>query len=421
MQVFKFGGASIKNSNAIRQLADLLDNYRKEQLVLVISAMDKTTNELEEVVELYWRGDAGATEKLSKIKAWHFEIVDELFDSSTDLKALVNDLFVEAEWILEDEIHDTYDYLYDQIVAIGELVSTRIIEAMLQQNSFACQWLDARSLIRTDENHREGHVDWEATRNQIDSGIRPILDQKYWVVTQGFIAGTSENVTTTLGREGSDFSAAIIGACLDASQVTAWKNVPGIMTADPAIDPEAEKLERLSYREAIEMTYYGAKVIHPRTIQPLLEKSIPLTVRSFDDLSDPGSLISGLDEEEYPPIKVRLEDQVLLQISTLDFSFISEVHLSDLFSEFASLGVKVELMRNSAVSISVCVQHSSAKLDLLLSSLKDKFKTEVIKPVELLTIRHYDNDTLVKLTTGRSVLLQELNPQTAQVVMMQLK
>ncbi|MDH3649373.1 MAG: aspartate kinase [Saprospiraceae bacterium] len=417
MQVFKFGGASIRDAMAIRQMAHLLASYRSESLVLVISAMGKTTNALEHVVKSYWDHDESAREQLEGIRQQHIGLVDELFAEASELKILINDLFVEAEWVIDDELHDSYNYIYDQIVAVGELVATRIIETYLAAEGFATEWMDVRALIRTNDNYREAEVLWPGTRHNIIEKIHPVLQQNRWAVTQGFVGGTSENNTTTLGREGSDFSAAIIAACLGAESVIAWKNVPGIMTADPVLYPDAEKLDQLSYREAIEMTYYGAKVIHPRTIQPLMEGDIPLVVRSFDRLDDPGTLISGVDAPSYPPIHVSLRNRVLLYVSTGDFSFIAEDHLSDLFTLFAKHNIKVELMRNSAVSFTVCVRNDPHHLKLVLAELSDNFHVLKDSPVELLTVRHYQKQTLSEMTIGRTILLQELNPSTAQLVL----
>ena len=408
IKVFKFGGSSLRDATAIKNVASILQNHKEKRLAIVVSAMGKTTNALETVVEAHAARDGQAFSILNDIKAHHYRIIDELFDKKEEeVYTAVNDTFVEVEWVLEEEPHENYDYMYDQIVSVGELVSSRIVAAYLNKVGLPTQWLDARDIILTDDIFREGWVQWEETLERSARIARPLLDKTGFILTQGFIGSTSENFTTTLGREGSDYTAAIFSFCLDAEDMTIWKDVPGVLTADPRLFENVAKLDRLSYKEAIEMTYYGAKVIHPKTIKPLQNKSIPLYVKSFIDPSGEGTLISSDVEDNYPPLVAVEPDQCLLSISTLDFSFVAEHHISHIFNLVADLRIQVNMMQNSAISFSLIINDIDDKADRLAELLKDKFKVMLDRGLELITVRHYQQDVLENLRRGKIVLLEE--------------
>jgi aspartate kinase len=328
----------------------------------------------------------------------------------------VANTFVEIDWAIEDEPHDSYDFIYDQIVSIGELVSTRIVTAYLNKEGIKSQWLDVRSYIHTDNTYREGIVQWDKTKASISNDI-PAMLQKGAVITQGFLGGTSENFTTTLGREGSDYTASIFAACLGAESVTTWKDVPGILNADPKFFPDTVKFDELSYSEAIEMTYYGASVIHPKTIKPLQNANIPLLVKPFTQPDAPGTVIKedGTNKFEKPVIILK-QNQVLLSISTKDYSFITEDHLSGIFGLFAQSQVKVNVMQTSALSFSVCFDFYEERFEKLLTSLKQEFKVKYNTGLTLITIRHYTQNSLKELTADKTILLEQISRNTAQVV-----
>ena len=416
MRVFKFGGASLKDAAGMKNVASILKAFPTTKLVVVVSATGKSTNLLEKVVYAYFHKTGEAEKYKEEFKNNHLQIASELFDPGHPIFTYINDLIVEIDWVLEDEPHDTYDYIYDQIVSIGEMVSSRIIHSYLEQENISATWLDARSIIKTDETYREGRIQWDETTRATRQMVNPLLEKYQIVVTQGFIGGTSDNQTTTLGREGSDYSAAIISFCLDAENQTIWKDVPGVLNADPRKFENAILIDKLSYREAIEMTYYGASVIHPKTIQPLQRKNIPLLVKCFLDPESEGTLISGDIDSIYPPVVVLETNQILLKISTRDFSFVAERHLSEIFKKFADVRLKVNMMQNSAISFSACISNQTDKVDRLLNSLKDQFNVEIDDDLELLTIRHYNDAVLNELKRNRIIILEERLANTVQMV-----
>lgn len=418
VRVFKFGGSSLKDASAVENVANILKQYTKERLVIVVSAMGKTTNALEKVAEAHAAQDGKAFELLGTIKQQHYQIIEALMgEHSQEAMVAVNDAFVEVEWVLEEEPHENYDYMYDQIVSIGEIVSSKIVGAYLNHIGLATAWLDARDVVLTDNIFREGWVQWKETQERADKTVKPLLDQGGFVITQGFIGSTSENFTTTLGREGSDYTAAIFSFCLDAEDMTIWKDVPGVLTADPRVFENVAKLDRLSYREAIEMTYYGAKVIHPKTIKPLQNKSIPLIVKSFIDPSGEGTYISDDVEDNYPPLVAIEGDQVLLQISTRDFSFVAEHHIRELYNIIADLRIQVNMMQNSAISFSLCVNDVDDKADQFAERIKKDFKVMMDRGLELITVRHHQPAILENLREGKIVLLEErIKTTTVQMV-----
>ncbi len=416
IEVFKFGGSSIKDAASIRNVGTILQQYTDHQLVIVVSAMGKTTNALEEVVEAHAHQNGEATRLLEDIKKQHYLIAQELLGNEHEVFALLNDTFVEVEWVLEEPPHDNYDYMYDQIVSTGELASSRILHAYLNSLSLPTEWLDARDVVITDNIFREGWVQWDETVSRAQKSVPAMLAKGSFVLTQGFIGSTSENFTTTLGREGSDYTAAIFSFCLDAQSMTIWKDVPGVLTADPRIFKNVVKLDRLSYKEAIEMTYYGAKVIHPKTIKPLQNKSIPLYVKSFVDPSGTGTLITSDVDDTYPSMVAVERDQALLQIATKDFSFVAEHHMSYLFSIIADLRLQVNLMQNSAINFNICVNDIDDKVDTFAERISENFSVLIDRDLELITIRHSQPDIFENLRRGKLVLLEERHRGTAQMV-----
>lgn len=418
MQVFKFGGASVKDAAGVKNLAHIVQNYAtSKNLLIVISAMGKTTNRLEELTWAFIRGDENTHQLFEEIKAYHFNIINELFsDQKNPIFNDVANTFVEIEWLLEEEASDAPDYLYDQIVSIGELVSTKIVAAYLNQIGCFSIWADARSYIKTDNTHREANVLWEKTEQEIKKHLPSFLEQGI-VVTQGFIGGTSENFTSTLGREGSDYSAAIFCACLNAESMTIWKDVPGVLNADPKWFDETEKIAQLSYHDAIELTYYGATVIHPKTIKPIQNKGIPLYVRSFLQPEAEGTAITTTQTPLPIPSFIFKVNQVLISIFPKDFSFIIEENLSHIFDVLHRNRVKVNTMLNSAISFSVSVDNDEQKIKQLIADLSETFKVKYNSGLELVTIRYYNQQTIDRVTVNKDVLLEVKSRHTCQMVM----
>ncbi len=418
MKVFKFGGASVKDAASVRNVAQILSQFRKEQLVVVISAMGKTTNALEGVVNAWMKNDGSWKDALETVKQYHETIIRELAFPETDpIHDEVNNLFVEIEWMTDSDSSQGYNWVYDQIVSIGELVATRIVSGFLQLQQLDNTWLDVRDVLRTDNTYREGKVDWDTTVGLIRDKIPALLGKSPWVITQGFIGATSENFTTTLGREGSDYTAAIFSFCLDASEMTVWKDVPGVLSADPKYYDDAVKLDQISYRDAIELTYYGATVIHPKTIKPLENKQIPMRVASFLSPLDKGTLIGDFTSTKpLVPCFIFKTNQILFSISAKDFSFIAEENLSRIFSLFARHRMKINLMQNSAISFSVCADNDPMKVPGLYEELASEFKVLYNEHLRLITIRHYFPSTIDQLTKGKTILLEQRSRQTAQIV-----
>ncbi|QHS57092.1 aspartate kinase [Mucilaginibacter sp. 14171R-50] len=417
MLVFKFGGASVKDAQGVINLGNVVSNYSGRQLLIVVSAMGKTTNALEKLTDAYFNGTEDLHQIFDEIKEYHYHIAHELFGEGHPVFDEIANTFVEIDWMIEDEPHDDYDFIYDQIVSIGELVSTRMVNAWLNHTGISSKWLDVRGYIHTDNTYREGVVDWDKTRASIRKDIPALLNNGI-VVTQGFLGGTSENFTTTLGREGSDYTASIFAACLGAESVTTWKDVPGILNADPKFFADTIKFDELSYQEAIEMTYYGASVIHPKTIKPLQNANIPLLVKPFTHPDAPGTVIKegAVNKFEKPVIIVK-QNQVLLSISANDYSFISESHLSEIFGLFARHHVKVNMMQTSALSFTACIDFSAERFEKLLHALKAAFKVKYNSELTLITLRHYTMTAVEELTTGKAVLMKQTSRNTAQVVL----
>jgi aspartate kinase len=424
LKVFKFGGASLKNPDNIKNVAAILQKYASEKLVIIVSAMGKTTNALEDVVKFYFEDRPKAFEIIHKLHNDHKTIMDALFDRNDDIYASVNDTFVEVEWILEDEPHDKYDYVYDQIVSVGELVSSKIVAAYLNKIGLKTQWLDARDVLKTDETWRESVINWTETISNAQKNVKPMLSDSplgaggNFIITQGFIGSTKDNNTTTLGREGSDYSAAIFSHCLDASGMYIWKDVSGVLSGDPRIFKKVVKLDKISYAEAIEMTYYGATVVHPRTIQPLMTKNIPLHVRSFIDHEAPGTVIS-VDTEgvKFPPLYMAELNQIFLKVSNKDFTFLVESHIRDLFDIFAKYHIFVNLLQNSGGYFFVSITHAPDRERELMREIRERFNVEEMHNLDLFTIRHPTPSVIKAFKKNKIVVFERTIPDTYQVIL----
>lgn len=413
MKVFKFGGASVKDAEGVKNLVNILKQYKDDKPLVVISAMGKMTNALEDVARAFYLRQEDAFEKVDKVKAFHQNILNELFDQGHQVYDAVNNLFVEVEWALEDEPRPEYPYEYDQIVSIGELVSTTIVSAYLQQEGIENNWLDARDVIKTDNRHQAANIDWSLTTDLINK----LVKKDKPTITQGFIGCTSENFTTTLGREGSDYSAAIFASILDAKKLVIWKDVDGVLHADPRYFDDAKKVEKLSFQEAIELAFYGASIIHPKTLQPLKRNGIPLEVRSFLKPEEKGTWIA--ENETIDPetaFYILKKNQTLLSVSVSDLDFIVENHLSTIFAILAKYNAKVNLVQNSAVSCSFALDVDDLQIEALIDELSKGFKVRYNKGLELLTVRHYSNGNVDSLLKDKEVLLSQKNRSTIQVL-----
>lgn len=417
MQVYKFGGASVKDAAAVKNVIQILSENAFNEKVVVISAMGKTTNELEEVVRLFHQSRDGWKEKLDEILHKHLQIIQELYNgNNTDAETAVIRIIEGVKGFLQQTNSQNYNFIYDQIVSAGEFISTRIVSDYANFKGLNNTLLDARKCIFTDHAYTEGKVDWKKTEMEIIA-IVPQLIKEGFVITQGFIGCTPENFTTTLGREGSDYTAAIFSYALQASRMTVWKDVEGILNADPKEFSDAHFIPELSYMEAIEMTYYGASVIHPKTIKPLQNKGIPLEVRSFVHHNKRGSVISTeVTAVELPPIIIVKRQQTLLSFSAKDFSFIAEEHLAKVFDVFAKNRLRINMMQNAAISFSIVVDYKKEKIENIIDELAGEFS--VLKNEELLlyTIRHYNEAVTARLLSGKNILLRQITRNTLQAL-----
>jgi aspartate kinase len=418
MKVFKFGGASVKDAAAVKNVAAILEHYRKEQLIVVVSAMGKTTNALEKVVNASIQQAPNLNELIAEVRDFHLRIINDLgFPANHSIHDKLNNCFVEIDWNTEGETDKGYNFVYDQIVSMGELLATQIVSDYLALNGRANTWLDVRDVLITDNTYREGKVDWATTEELIRKKTPSLLAASTLVITQGFIGATTENYTTTLGREGSDYTAAIFSYCLKASEMVVWKDVPGVLSADPKYYDDAVKLEQISYRDAIELTYYGATVIHPKTIKPLENRQIPMRVASFIAPGDKGTLIGDFQATKpLVPCLIFKPNQILFSISAKDFSFIAEDSISIIFSLFVKHHVKVNLMQNSAISFSVCIDNDPMKIPALTRELSAAYNVRYNENLRLITIRHYFSSTVEQLTKGKEILLEQRSRQTAQLI-----
>ena len=419
MQVFKFGGASVSSTERIQQAGNILQSYKGEQLLIVISAMGKTTNALEKVAEAFYNNKKEeALQLFEAIKQSHLTLAKYLLVTTYNetLEQLVN-FFTEVEWLLHDKPVRGFDYYYDQVVCIGELLSTVIVSAYLNESGFTNHWIDVRDIIRTDNNFRDANIDWKYTREKAETVVMPLLKEYNVVITQGFIGSTDENESTTLGREGSDYTAAVFANLLNAEAQVIWKDVEGVMNADPKQFTDAQLLRELNYDEVIEMAYYGAQVIHPKTIKPLQNKGIPLYVKCFLDKELQGTVIHNKTIKGLPPIIVLKQNQALIQLRSKDFSFVGEKPVADLYQILADSKIKPNLMQTGAVTIQICLDHQSDKIEKLALAATEIFDVQVEKGLTLLTIRHYNEAILQKMIAGRGVELMQQTPETVQVVL----
>ncbi len=415
MKVFKFGGASVKDAEGVKNVKRVLEITKEKDLVVVISAMGKTTNALEEVVQNYFSNKEALESSISEVYNYHLNIVKDLFPvPSHPVYTQVNDWFKELRSFLDSNKSKNHAFVYDQVVGFGEMVSTTIVSQYLNQNDLKNEWLDVRQCIRTNNYYRDARLDWEATQSQIVA----LVSKKGITVTQGFLgAEDTHNFTTTLGREGSDYTAAIFGYCLNAANVTIWKDVPGVLNADPRFFSNTRLLNHISYREAIELAFYGASVIHPKTLQPLQRKEIPLFVKSFLEPEAPGTCVGkGVLLDPMTSCFILKKNQVLLSLSSLDFSFMMEDNISEVFELLHRFQMKVELIQNSAISFSVCIDNKYNNLEPLLTKLRERFKVVCYYGVTLYTIRHSKPVEIQSLTEDKEILLKQENSETVQLI-----
>jgi aspartate kinase len=419
MKIFKFGGASVKDAEGVKNVAALLKQHAGEKVLVVISAMGKMTNKFEDLVQAYFHHTGEALLIISEIRRFHYQILAELGEESNiQLYNDVDNLLLELECMIEtpNNLQD-YDFVYDQIVCFGELLSTRIVSNYLITTQTRNQWIDARNFIITDNRYRDGKIDWTKTEHIIANRLKP-LAEKNLVITQGFIGRDSLNATTTLGREGSDYSAAVFAYCLNAESVTIWKDVAGVMNGDPKKFPFATLLTELSYNDCIELAYYGASVIHPKTIQPLKARNIPLYVRSFINASEPGTTVSADSRPLEMPCYIHLPDQMMIDLSTHDFNFIVEDTLQEVFSILAEHKVRCRIMQNSAISFSFVSSDDELRLKLLKKDFESiGLKVNVTQHLELLTIYNGTQAKTEELSSGKKVLMQQITGNTVHLVL----
>jgi len=414
MRIFKFGGASVKDAAGIKNVYEVLQIVGYEDVLLVVSAMGKTTNALEVVIKDYFDKSVALQASVQEVKKYHNQILLDLFDDEKHaVFGAVKALFSEMENFLANNKSPNYNFVYDQIVSYGELLSTTILAHFFSQMNIKTNWIDVRHFIKTDATYRDANVDWDLTQKNISKNVR----KKILNITQGFIGSDENNFTTTLGREGSDYTAAIFAYCLGAESVTIWKDVPGVMNADPRYFENASLLNQISYREAIELAFYGASVIHPKTLQPLQKKEIPLYVKSFLNPTLPGTSVSkGKDLEPSLPCFIVKKNQLLISLSSIDFSFIMEENISEIFSLLHQYKMKVSLIQNSAISFSVCIEDKFGNFNELKTILSKKFKVTYNENVSLYTIRHFDEKAAKMVEEGKTVLLKQISRETMQLV-----
>ncbi len=421
MQVYKFGGASIATTERMQALWPIVE-AAEQPVVVVVSALGKTTNALENIVAAACKGDVvSAHEQAATLEKQHIEYAKTILDAKyhDEILMALNVFFTELQWAIDDAATHKYDYTYDQVVCIGELLSTRIFANYLQQQGIDVEWVDIRDILRTDDTYRDAKVDNEYSEQQAHEKLLPLLKEGKSIVTQGFIGATSDNASTTLGREGSDYSAALLAAWTKSSAVTIWKDVEGLKNADPKKFPNTVRIDAISYDEVIEMAYYGAQVIHPKTIKPLQNNNIPLYVKCFLDRSLKGTVVMNeVSSLFYPPLIVQKGNQVLLKLTAKDFSFITESKLRDLYDIFHQLNIRVNLIQNAAISFVACIDNQRGKLEQLITRLSKDYNVSDNEDVSLLTIRHYTPDVFSDLTKGRHILLEQKTRHTVQVVLM---
>jgi len=419
MKVFKFGGASVNSVERVKNVAGILQQFAGEKVLVVISAMGKTTNALEKVVDAFFTGkQEEALQLFELVKQQHLITAKYLLVANyLACEKQLKDFFTEAEWLLHDKPVRDYDYYYDQVVSTGELLSTAIVSAYLNEAGVKNKWVDVRDIFRTDDDFRDAVIDWEYTNTRVHHFIVPLFRETDIVLTQGFIGATDENESTTLGREGSDYSAAVFASMLDAESLTIWKDVEAVMNADPKQFPDAVTIPELNYNEVIEMAYYGAQIIHPKTIKPLQNKGIPLYVKSFLNPSLPGTVIHDKPVHHLPPIIVLKEKQAMMEMNSRDFSFVGEHHVGHLYHLMEKFHIKPNLTQNGAISFVCVLDDRAEKIEKLATEASAFLDVQVMKELFLLTIRHYNKEIFEKLTNGKTFLLRQQTPETIQVLM----
>lgn len=420
IKVFKFGGGSVKDADGVRQLTSILQKYPDDQIVVVISAIGKTTNLMERLLDAWWHSHEKIEPLFQELQENHFAIARELDADTSFIKNNLIPLFRELEFLISHSHADNYDYDYDRIVSFGEMLSSTLISSYLTLKGVKNQWEDVRKLIRTDRSHREGSVHWGVTTPLIKNRISSLFekDDLNLIITQGFVGATEDGDTITLGREGSDYTASVFGFSLDAESVIIWKDVPGFFNADPKLFPKAVKLDHIPYEEAIELSYYGASIIHPKTLKPLQNKKITLQVKHFFDPEGEGTTISSEKLIEKTPSFIFKKNQILISIFPRDFSFISVNNLSEIFNILSNYKIAVHLMQNSALSFSICIDRHPYHTEKLLRELNQNYITKYNVDVELATIRHYDDHSIEEITNGWKILIEQRNRTTVQFVIM---
>lgn len=415
MKVFKFGGASVKNVESIKNVCSIVQQFKEEDLVVVISAMGKTTNKLEAIIEAYLNNKENKATLIDDLLNEHKQVIEVLFGVNHPVLEKVNGLFELCKANLNDYKTSTYNFIYDQIICTGELASTLIVHAYLSELGVSAHWLDAKLVVKTNNTYREAIVNWEKTTESIKAQFK---EKKGLTITQGFIGSDDNNFTTTLGREGSDYSAAIFAHALSADSVHIWKDVEGILSADPKIFPEATFIPAITYNDAIEMTYYGAKVIHPKTIKPLQNKNIPLVVRPFGNVAASGTVISKDPVKEIsPPVVILKEKQVLLKITSKDFSFIAEKNLSHILDIFSTHLVKINLFQTAAIKVYACVNNNHQKIPGLIKDLEKQYEVSVMENLKVLTIRNYTDEAIKKYAGDSPKIMEQKSKKTVQYVL----
>jgi aspartate kinase len=419
MKVFKFGGASVKDASAIRNVLKIMSLFPDEEILVVLSAIGKTTNKLEEIHQAYQSMENTVFLKsIVELEKFHIDLLNELFKTNSNpiynkIEVVFNNL--KAKFNLP--YSQNFSLEYDQIVSLGEVLSSYILSAYLSENNFSAMWIDARELIQTDNNFQEANVDWEKTEIAISKKILPKIKENKLLITQGFIGATADGKSTTLGREGSDYSAAIFAYCCNAESVTIWKDVPGMLNADPKYFENTKKLDEISYKEALELSYYGASVIHPKTIKPLQNKGIPLNVKSFlEPLKEGTKIQESTENDRLIPSFIVKHDQVLFSFSPHDFSFIVEENLSTLFKGLSACSAKINLMQNSALSFSILLDELKINKEKILEYFKKEYTIKYNEGLELITIRHYDEQIISKMTKGKVILVEQKTRETARFV-----
>lgn len=422
MKVFKFGGASVKNADSVRNVGEILSLFPSEKIVVVISAMGKTTNAMEEIAQAIWDNDrTKLDQQIDLLRAYHQEITRDLFENPSQINEKLEIVFQETVNRFEEATRKNFNFEYDQIVGLGEIMSTKIVHGFLASEGKKASWVDARKIIRTNHTYREAEIDWSITEKLVAEKISAEFEKSDFVITQGFIGHTSDGYTTTLGREGSDFTAGIIAYCTNAESVTIWKDVDGMLNADPRIFENTIKLDRISFREAIELSYYGASVIHPKTVKPLQNKSIPLYVKSFIHPLNEGTVIQhASDKDHLIPSFIFKKNQILLSFTPRDFSFIVEQNLSDIFNRLARVNAKINLMQNSALSFSILLDQDKTDLNEVLNVFENTYSVKFNENLELVTIRHYDQKTIDFVCANKRVLVEQKTRETARFVLSEI-